>query len=223
VTELTRPPRAATGVAAAPQVEVRWAGRPLSAPPARRASHSAPAAAPQGLLPLLEEFGRRVLERLRRPVEVSVLLCDGAAMRVLNARYRGIDAPTDVLSFGQLEDTAVPGVGAAYQAPAADAVAPCAPPVAGDVVIAVDVAARQATARGEPLERELCRLLVHGMLHLMGMDHADPPAEDEPMLSLQEQMLDDLPWDVGPFRHLVVEEEDGVPGEAARQSGCGRG
>ena len=186
---LTPPPGAATGVAVEPQVEGRWAGTP---PPAR-----------QGLLPLLEQFGRRVLERLRCPVEVSVLLCDGAAMRAFNARYRGIDAPTDVLSFGQLESawplrdteddeqrTALPGAGAGYQTAAGS--------VAGDVVIAVDVAARQAADRGEPLERELCRLLLHGMLHLMGMDHADPPAEDEPMLSLQEQMLDDLQSDVGP-------------------------
>jgi probable rRNA maturation factor len=62
-------------------------------------------------------------------------------------------------------------------------------PSAGDVVIATDVAARQAAARGEPAERELCRLLLHGMLHLVGMDHADPPRAHEPMLTLQERTL----------------------------------
>lgn len=142
---------------------MRWSGGP-PAPGAERRRAA------------LERFGRRALQRLQRPLEVSVLLCDGAAIRRLNRRYRGRDAPTDVLSFGQLEGAAVPAAAG----------------LAGDVVIAVDVAARQAAARGEAPERELRRLLLHGMLHLLGMDHADPPAEDEPMLSLQERMLADL-------------------------------
>ena len=145
-------------------VEVRWSGARPVAPGAERRRAA------------LERFGRRALQRLQRPLEVSVLLCDGAAIRRLNRRYRGRDAPTDVLSFGQLEGAAVPAAAG----------------LAGDVVIAVDVAARQAAARGEAPERELRRLLLHGMLHLLGMDHADPPAEDEPMLSLQERMLADL-------------------------------
>ena len=161
-------------------VEVRWSGaRP-------------PAPAEERLAAALEQFGCRALQRLRRPLEVSVLLCDGAAIRGLNRRYRGLDAPTDVLSFGQLEGAAVPAAGSA---PA---------PLAGDVVIAVDVAARQAAARGETPERELRRLLLHGILHLLGMDHADPPAEDEPMLSLQERMLADL------------QEQEEVPAPAPR-------
>ena len=145
----------------------------------------------QRLAVALERFGCQVLRRLRRPVEVSVLLCDAGAMRALNARYRGLEAPTDVLSFAQSEDE---GNWSALSEQ-----------VAGDVVIAVDVAVRQAALRGEPLERELCRLLVHGMLHLVGMDHADPPAEDEPMLTLQERMLADLRSDVDRLRHVLPE------------------
>ena len=181
-------------------VEVRWAGAADSGAPDER------------LRAALEQFGCRVLERLQRPVEVSVLLCDAAAMRDLNARYRGIDAPTDVLSFGQSEeappafgDTEDQGNGARGSA----RWPPSSEQVAGDVVIAVDVAVRQAAARGEPVERELCRLLVHGMLHLVGMDHADPPAEDEPMLTLQERMLADLRADADRLRDVlpvVVEE-----------------
>jgi len=187
------------GVGREPLVEVRWAA-------------SAQAPAPEERLRAeLEQFGRRVLERLQCPAEVSVLLCDADAMRDLNARYRGIEAPTDVLSFGQSEaarplreteaDAARGSGGPRWPAVAG--------PVAGDVVIAVDVAVRQAAARGEPLERELCRLLVHGMLHLVGMDHADPPAADEPMLTLQERMLADLQSYVGRLRHVlpVVGEE----------------
>ena len=183
---------------AAAAVEVRWNGARPAAPGEER------------LAAALEQFGRRALQRLRRPLEVSVLLCDGAAIRGLNRRYRGLDAPTDVLSFGQLEGAAVPAAGnsvagsgaacatpgstatdgPARGSPAAGSAAPAA--LAGDVVIAVDVAARQAAARGEAPERELRRLLLHGILHLLGMDHADPPAEDEPMLSLQERMLAEM-------------------------------
>lgn len=163
-----------------PRVEVSWAGRVSPLRPGE-----------EGLAVALERFGCQVLQRLRRPVEVSVLLCDSAAMRDLNARYRGIEAPTDVLSFGQFEDD---GHWSALSEQ-----------VAGDVVIAVDVGVRQAALRGEPLERELCRLLVHGMLHLVGMDHADPPFEDEPMLTLQERILGDLRAEVDRLRHELPE------------------
>ena len=164
-------PATGAGRAQPALVEVRWADR---------VQHRDAAAA--ALAQRVERFGRRVLDHLSYRLEVSVLLCDGAAMRALNARYRGVDAPTDVLSFAQLDD------GWATERPEAKR----PPPPAGDVVIAVDVAARQADARGEPAERELCRLLVHGMLHLVGMDHADPPREDEPMLTLQERTLREL-------------------------------
>ena len=140
----------------------------------------------------LERFGRRALLHLDYRVEVSVLLCGSATIRSLNERYRGIAAPTDVLSFAQME------------ADWPDAVPV---PSAGDVVIATDVAARQAAARGEPAERELCRLLLHGMLHLVGMHHADPPRDHEPMLTLQERTLHDLLGEVAP------------PGEAVSTTG----
>ena len=139
-----------------------------------------PACSGPALAQRLERFGRRVLEHLNYRLEVSVLLCDGVAMRALNARYRDVDAPTDVLSFAQLDD--------GWPTPRPEA----KPPPAGDIVIAVDVAVRQADCRGEPVERELCRRLVHGMLHLVGMDHADPPREHEPMLTLQERTLREL-------------------------------
>ena len=177
--------RTAGGGGREPLVEVRWAGDAHSTEPGER------------LRVALERFGCRALERLRRPLEVSVLLCDETVIRDLNVRYRGIDAPTDVLSFGQFEESALPPYSAKARGPEPSE------QVAGDVVIAVDVAARQAAVRGEPLERELCRLLVHGMLHLVGMDHADPPADDEPMLTLQEQVLAELHSHVGRIRHVL--------------------
>ena len=170
-------------------VEVRWAESGSAA----TGTGATPADA--ALADRLGRFGRRALRHLNYRVEVSVLLCDSNLMQTLNARYRGISAPTDVLSFAQAEE---PGTGAAPWSgcrdqgtvPAQPGAAPL--PSAGDVVIATDVAARQAAARGEPADRELCRLLLHGMLHLAGMDHADPPREHEPMLQLQERTLRNL-------------------------------
>ena len=160
-------------------VEVRWAA------PGEPGAGGAEAV----LAERLERFGRRALHHLNYRVEVSVLLCDRRLMQSLNARYRGVSAPTDVLSFAQMEVSAPPAEPECRdQAPRAHA---------GDVVIAADVAARQAAARGEPAERELCRLLLHGMLHLVGMDHADPPREREPMLQLQERTLHRLLGDAG--------------------------
>ena len=168
-------------------VEVRWA---------EPGAVAGCAGARAALADRLARFGRRALHHLDHRVEVSVLLCDSDLMHTLNERYRGIAAPTDVLSFAQHHDSRAAGAGTGAGGwpegpvrgtlPAQSSAAPA--PV-GDVVIAADVAARQAAARGEPEERELCRLLLHGMLHLVGMDHADPPREHEPMLTLQERTL----------------------------------
>ena len=88
---------------------------------------------------------------------VVILLTGDEAVRSLNARFRGRDAPTNVLSF-----------------PAA------ANPEAhlGDVALAFGVCAREAEAQGKPLRHHLLHLVVHGVLHLMGYDHeADADAE----------------------------------------------
>ena len=88
------------------------------------------------------------------------MLVSDAVMRNLNRQWRSADRPTDVLSFAQGE-----GAGGA---PAG---------LLGDVVISIDTARRQAAARAEPLGAELDRLLIHGVLHLLGYDHERSPAE----------------------------------------------
>jgi probable rRNA maturation factor len=98
---------------------------------------------------------RRVLSRAAkaarsRAAEVSVLFCADGRMRSLNRRYRGKDRATDVLAF-----------------PAG----PAARGFLGDIVVSVPYAGREARRRFEPPARELDRLLVHGLLHLMGYDH----------------------------------------------------
>ena len=88
------------------------------------------------------------------------MLVSDTVMRRLNREWRGTDRSTDVLSFAQAEG---PG-----GAPAG---------LLGDVVISVDTARRQARDRDAPLAREIDRLLIHGVLHLLGYDHERSPAE----------------------------------------------
>ena len=88
--------------------------------------------------------------------ELAVALVCDAKMRALNKRYRGLDRPTDVLSFPA--DSLAPGV-------------PRRSRFLGDVVIATGVAKRQARSIGLPVDTEMRRLALHGLLHLLGYDH----------------------------------------------------
>lgn len=88
---------------------------------------------------------------------MSVLLVDDERIHEMNARDRGVDKPTDVLSYPMLEGSPV---GAPEHAPM----------LLGDIVISVRTAERQAAARGISLEDELALLAVHGCLHLIGYE-----------------------------------------------------
>ena len=115
---------------------------------------------------------RRLLRALRlADAELSVVLVSDREMRTLNRRWRGRDRPTDVLSFAQRE-----GPGGAPDG------------VLGDVVISVDSARRQAAAQRTTLAREADRLLIHGLLHLLGYDHERSAAEARRMRR-RERML----------------------------------
>lgn len=87
--------------------------------------------------------------------ELSLALVDDATIAALNGAHRGKPRPTDVLSFSLLEGPHADRRGS----------------LLGDVVIGVETAARQARAGGRSLDEELARLLVHGVLHLVGHDH----------------------------------------------------
>ncbi len=89
--------------------------------------------------------------------EASVLLTDDREIHALNKEYRGVDRPTDVLAFA-LDEAPDGDVG----------------PILGDVVISVERAMAQASMRRRPLADELELLAVHGTLHLLGYDHAEP-------------------------------------------------
>ena len=91
----------------------------------------------------------------RSEAELSIFITDDEEIGSLNRIYRAIDRPTDVLSFSQLE-----GEGPII-----------APQLLGDVVISWETAQRQALELGHTIQFEMKRLLVHGVLHLLGFDH----------------------------------------------------
>jgi probable rRNA maturation factor len=110
--------------------------------------------------------------------EVSVTLVDDAGIQELNRDYRGVDAPTDVLSFSQLE-----GAGPALRALPAEYPVPL-----GDIVVSVPRMRAQALDYGHGEARELGFLLVHGLLHLLGHDH-ETPEDARAMRALEEDVL----------------------------------
>ncbi|MDD8048729.1 MAG: rRNA maturation RNase YbeY [Thomasclavelia sp.] len=110
-------------------------------------------------------------------LEVSCILVDNDKIHSINKEYRGIDRPTDVISFA-LEDNEqfyVPGM----------------PRTLGDIFISVDKAKEQAQEYGHSLRREMCFLFTHGMLHLLGYDHMTKEDEEE-MFSLQNKIFNNL-------------------------------
>ena len=129
----------------------------------------------EGELALL---ARHVLAAMRvhRQAELSVVLVDEPAMEQLNRQWMDETGPTDVLAFpmdelrpGGEDDDPQPGL-------------------LGDVVLCPQVAKQQARAAGHSSEEELLLLTTHGILHLLGFDHAEPEEEKE-MFTLQRQLL----------------------------------
>jgi probable rRNA maturation factor len=98
--------------------------------------------------PPLERFAQLALSRIARGREFHCLITGDAEIRSLNRRFRGKDAATDVLSFPSGEKNPI-----------------------GDIAISLGRARAQAKERGHAVEEEVCILLLHGLLHLLGMDH----------------------------------------------------
>lgn len=128
---------------------------------------------------------RRVLERLVRLIlddhaagdgDVTVVLARDGLLRELNASYRDLDRPTDVLAFTMEEDA---GRGVPADGPE---------PVLGDVVISVDRAVEQSGRYGKTPEEEILKLVAHGVLHLLGHEH-DTPAKRRAMRGRENRYL----------------------------------
>jgi len=105
--------------------------------------------------------------------EISILICDNSIIQDLNNKYRSIDLPTDVLSFNQ---DLVPVDGIVY---------------AGDIVISLERVKDHSKSFNVPLDEELKRVLIHGILHLNGMDHLTN-SKEEKMLQFQESILEEV-------------------------------
>jgi probable rRNA maturation factor len=120
---------------------------------------------------------RRDGRRVGGAAELSLVLADDALLHHLNRQYRRVDKPTNVLSF--------PGGVASADG---DCVGAAAPAMLGDVVLAVETVAAEATAQGKPMADHFSHLVVHGVLHLLGYDHL-AAGEAAAMESLEIEVL----------------------------------
>lgn len=145
----------------------------------------------QALLPVtykLKMLVRRAIEatldfeQYGNTCEVSVTFTDDASIHELNKKFRGVDRPTDVLSFPLFD----------YEGESEE------PPVdelmgmLGDVVLSLETAARQAEEYGHSFEREVAFLTVHSMLHLLGYDHETGEADEADMRQRQREIMERL-------------------------------
>lgn len=135
----------------------------------------------------LRERAERVLAHLGlEAVEVSTLLCDDPAIQALNKEWRGLDKPTDVLSF-PLEDEDDPAL-LDPEMPVIQGLPDEAVEQLGDIIISVDTCIRQAQEWNHTDLDEATRLWIHGLLHLCGYDH-ETPEEAAEMLAKEEALL----------------------------------
>jgi probable rRNA maturation factor len=144
-------------------------------------------------------------ERAPADAELSVIFIDEQAISDLNERFLDATGPTDVLAF-PLDDDVAPG----GRQPDEGGRGPGAPPdptdlptVLGDVVVCPTVARREAGARGHTVDEELALLVVHGVLHLLEYDHAEPE-QAERMRRRERELLD---------RFTALEADEGAAHE----------
>jgi probable rRNA maturation factor len=130
--------------------------------------HISPAKLKKAALKTLEH------QSVPKTPNMTIVLTDDSQLQALNRDYLGMDAPTDVLSFPSEETD--PETGKRYL---------------GDILISVPRAAHQAKAAGHPLEAETQLLVIHGVLHLLGYDHAGSD-EKKLMWQAQREILDSL-------------------------------
>ncbi|MCL1883867.1 MAG: rRNA maturation RNase YbeY [Defluviitaleaceae bacterium] len=150
-------------------MEINWDNRSEEAMP-----ESLYMSMEQGILAVLKQsFEMEDLAKLK--YEVSISFVDDEEMRGLNKKYREKDAPTDVLSFPTMGELPPEGIF----------------PM-GDIVISTETALRQAAEYGHSFEREMVFLILHGMLHLLGLDHEADPNDEEVMEEITESILADM-------------------------------
>lgn len=118
--------------------------------------------------------------------EVALTFVDDKQIHELNLEYRGIDRPTDVLSFA-MNETVDEELDIVYELEVDEELNDM-PEILGDIIISVNRAKAQSEEYGHSFEREIGFLFAHGFLHLLGYDHQDKKSEDE-MMGKQEAVL----------------------------------
>ena len=121
----------------------------------------------------LNEYTKYLIDYMKIDASFSVIIIDNERIHEINKEYRGIDRPTDVISFALEEDED-------YEVKER---------LLGDIYISIDKVYEQAKEYGHSVKRELFFLVTHGFLHLLGYDHMNEEDEKE-MFSLQEKILD---------------------------------
>jgi rRNA maturation RNase YbeY len=115
--------------------------------------------------------------------ELSLVLTDDQGIAELNRRYLQRAGPTNVISFPQLDEPRSEKQGTGLN-----------PDLLGDVVISVETAAREAQTAGQELEWALDRLLIHGILHLVGFDHEAEGSDAAAMEAEEARLMASLGW-----------------------------
>lgn len=146
----------------------------------------------QKQIPLTREMEKKIFQVVREVVtaenlnfepEISILLVDNDFIQDLNQSYRGLNQPTDVLSFALEDELRGEDIPDFFTFEDNYAL--------GDIVISMETAQKQAIEYGHSLVRELAFLTVHGMLHLLGYDHQDEE-EKQKMRQQEENILSGL-------------------------------
>ena len=143
----------------------------------------------QAVTDRIETVIRTALEEqgVELPCEISVLLTDDEGIHQINLDMRGVDRPTDVLSFPMFElEPGIPPEGEDYLDPESE-LCPL-----GDMCISLERAEAQAAEFGHSVEREICYLTVHSVLHLLGYDHMDEGPMKAQMREREEAILEKL-------------------------------
>ena len=121
-------------------------------------------------------------EQYANPAEVSITFTDNEDIHALNQKFRGVDRPTDVLSFPLFDYE-----GESEEPPVDELIG-----MLGDVVLSLEQAARQAEEYGHSFEREVAFLTVHSMLHLLGYDHETGEEDEADMRRRQSEITDKM-------------------------------
>ena len=121
-------------------------------------------------------------EQYGNPCEVSVTFTDNAGIHTLNKQYRGVDRPTDVLSFPLFDYD-----GESEEPPVDELMG-----MLGDIVLSLEQAKLQAEKYGHSFEREVAFLTVHSMLHLLGYDHETGEEDEADMRRRQSEIMEQM-------------------------------